>query len=290
MIDFTNVIDIMLGQNQVTQIEDSLGNVLWSATPAAEYFYVEDISGSDNTLSIIKEASSIPDAEIFKSTDQTNWTSMGTTSTTAITATVPANGKLYLKAVTSGLGNGLYNGTNISCSGNFNVGGYLTSLVFGDNFEPNTLTGKTEQTFYNLFKNNVNLISAGSLIMPTTSQRRCYGRMFYGCTSLTTAPVLKKTAVTQACFAGMFEGCTALTTAPALPATKLVTECYSGMFKNCTLINSITTYANNISATDCLANWLSGVAATGDFYNLGGATYTSGASGIPSGWTEHTSL
>lgn len=29
---------------------------------------------------------------------------------------------------------------------------------------------------------------------------------------------------------------------------------------------------------------------TGDFYNLGGATYTSGDSGIPTGWTEHTLL
>jgi hypothetical protein len=56
------------------------------------------------------------------------------------------------------------------------------------------------------------------------------------------------------------------------------------------LINSITTYANDISATDCLFNWLSGVASTGDFYNLGGATYPTGTSGIPTGWTEHTSL
>jgi hypothetical protein len=37
-----------------------------------------------------------------------------------------------------------------------------------------------------------------------------------------------------------------------------------------------------------LTNWVGGVAATGDFYNYGGATYTSGANGIPSGWTVHT--
>ena len=39
-----------------------------------------------------------------------------------------------------------------------------------------------------------------------------------------------------------------------------------------------------------MKDWLNGVSATGDFYNLGGATYTTGTSGIPSGWTVHTSL
>jgi hypothetical protein len=87
----------MLGQNQVTQIEDSLGNVLWSATPAAEYFYVEDISGAANTLSIVKNNADAPTIEVFKSTNMNTWESMGNTDTTAITATVPANGKLYLK-------------------------------------------------------------------------------------------------------------------------------------------------------------------------------------------------
>jgi hypothetical protein len=241
----------MLGQNQVTQIEDSLGNVLWSAAPADEYFYVEDISGSDNTLSIIKESSSIPTTEMFKSTDQTTWESMGNTDTTAITATVPANGKLYLKAVTSRLGSGGYSGTKISCTGNYNVGGYLTSLIFGDDFETNTLTGKSEQTFYNLFRNSVNLINAGKLIMPTTSLRRSYSNMFMGCTSLTTAPSLSQTAVEWGCFSDMFHDCTSLTTAPALPATTLVIECYSNMFNGCRALTTAPVLPATTLASNC---------------------------------------
>jgi hypothetical protein len=62
------------------------------------------------------------------------------------------------------------------------------------------------------------------------------------------------------------------------------------MFYGCTQLNNVTTYADNISATNCLNNWLSGVSATGDFYNLGSANPPSGSSGIPSGWTVHTSI
>lgn len=36
------------------------------------------------------------------------------------------------------------------------------------------------------------------------------------------------------CYGSMFSGCTSLTTAPALPATTLVSDCYSYMFRNCT--------------------------------------------------------
>ena len=88
----------------------------------------------------------------------------------------------------------------------------------------------------------------------------------------------------------MFYGCTSLTTAPELPATTLIANCYNNMFSSCSSLNKIITYAADISATNCLIDWVSGVAATGDFYNLGGATYPSGTSGIPTGWTEHTSL
>lgn len=63
------------------------------------------------------------------------------------------------------------------------------------------------------------------------------------------------------------------------------------MFYGCESLNNVTTYYASTADTITFNNWLNGVAATGDFYNLGGATYTSGdPSGIPSGWTEHTSL
>ena len=54
-----------------------------------------------------------------------------------------------------------------------------------------------------------------------------YGYMFYGCTSLTEAPVIPTSAYDCG---SMFEGCTGLAKAPVIPSS--VTSC-SSMFKNC---------------------------------------------------------
>ena len=69
----------------------------------------------------------------------------------------------------------------------------------------------------------------------------CYDGMFYGCTSLTTAPELPATTLAVSCYNGMFYGCTSLTTAPELPATTLADYCYYYMFNGCTKIKLSTT-------------------------------------------------
>ena len=280
------------------------------------YFYVEDVSGSNNTLTI-KNASNTNPVEVFKSTDRTNWTSMGTTNSTGITATIPANSKLFLKATTNNFG-GEFNANIIKASGNHNVGGNTMSLIYGDSFENKTVfpTG-SDSNLSNLFYDNTKLINANNLELPATTltavcyyqmfQRctnlvtapqslpattltvACYSNMFDGCSSLTTAPVISGTIHANNCCQGMFRNCRALTTTPVLLAATLKVNSYTDMFNGCINVNTVTTYAQDISAGG-LTNWLNNVTATGDFFNLGGATYTSGASGIPSGWTEHTSL
>ena len=129
-------------------------------------------------------------------------------------------------------------------------------------------------------------LTAAPALPATTLVGSCYSQMFYNCTALTSAPKLPSTTLADYCYSSMFEGCTSLTTVPTLPATTLVEGCYKYMFENCASLNSITVYADDISATNCTTDWLSGVAATGTFHNLGSATYPTGASGIPSGWTE----
>ena len=64
----------------------------------------------------------------------------------------------------------------------------------------------------------------------------------------------------------MFYGCTSLTTAPELPATTLAEACYSGMFCDCTSLNNITCLATDISASDCLEIWVDNVASAGTMY------------------------
>ena len=217
-------------------------------------FYIENISGSTNTVQIKKNNSSAPTLTIQKSTDGTTWESMGTTSTTAITSTIPANGKLYLRCSANVWGASSYNAYNrISTTGNCNVGGNIMSLLYGSNFTGNetTFPSGSSYNFRGLFNSNTHIVDASDLILPaTTLAQSCYVDMFQGCTSLTTAPALQATTLANYCYSDMFGGCTSLTAAPELPATTLAQSCYNGMFQGCT---SLTT-APALQATT-LANY-----------------------------------
>ena len=138
--------------------------------------------------------------------------------------------------------------------------------------------------YHNMFQGCTYLTTATAL-QATTLASSCYSSMFTGCTNLTTAPALPATTLAYGCYSSMFNGCTKLTTAPELPATTLLNNCYYQMFKGCTKLNSVTCLATNISATNCTTEWLDNVAATGTFTKTASMTsWTTGASGIPSGW------
>ena len=128
--------------------------------------------------------------------------------------------------------------------------------------------------------------------LPATKlEFNCYYSMFSGCTSLTTAPALPATTLVSDCYSSMFDGCTSLTTAPALPATTLADDCYNNMFNGCSNLNKVLTYADDISTSNCTTNWLNNVASSGTLYNAGSAVYTTDSpSGIPTGWTEDTTV
>ena len=122
----------------------------------------------------------------------------------------------------------------------------------------------------------------------TTLAISCYNDMFDGCTSLTTAPELPATTLAVYCYSEMFYGCRSLTTAPALPATTLADCCYRYMFYGCTSLNYIKMLSTDISASNCLYDWVIGVAPTGTFVKHPDANIPTGTSGIPSGWTVET--
>ena len=139
--------------------------------------------------------------------------------------------------------------------------------------------------YHSMFNGCTNLETAPEL-PATTLESSCYLFMFQGCESLTTAPELPATTLKPSCYYYMFSGCTSLTTAPVLPATTLAKNCYYRMFKDCTNLNSVTCLATDISASYCTSDWLNGVAATGTFTKAASMNdWTTGASGIPSGWT-----
>ena len=110
-----------------------------------------------------------------------------------------------------------------------------------------------------------------------------YQYMFRNCTSLITAPELPATKLADQCYQYMFFGCTSLVNAPELPATKLAARCYQYMFGGCTSLKTIRCRAK-IKSTDSTYFWLDNVSASGTLYGHSKYGWSSGASGIPSGW------
>lgn len=172
-------------------------------------------------------------------------------------------------------------------------------------------TSLTTDCYYEMFSGDSKLVSA-PVLPATTLAQSCYQRMFNSCVVLETAPVLPATNLATNCYYGMFQGCNGLFSAPELPATTLAQSCYYDMFKNCknlyctpelnapTLapfcyrsmfegcnkLNCIRCKATDISANSCTYFWVANVAATGTFEKATGMEdWTTGNSGIPSGWS-----
>lgn len=179
----------------------------------------------------------------------------------------------------------------------------------------------TESAFQGAFSrggtavNYIDIESDIPLILPATELApKCYMRMFHNCTSLKVAPTFKveKTAekccynmfrkctfLTQVgsielpattlsidCYRELFRECTNLKSAPILPAPTLVQECYRQMFSN-TKINTVVCLATDISAQDCLSEWMSNVPNNNNciFYKSKDmAGFAPGQNGIPSNW------
>ena len=138
------------------------------------------------------------------------------------------------------------NNVPVSCTGD------IRTLLDYKNY---TTVSTTNARFTSLFNNCAQLTSAPKL--PATDlHEECYLGMFAGCTSLTTAPELPATNLRSKCYQAMFQGCTSLTTAPKLKATTLQSQCYFRMFYGCTILNSVTMLATDVSAFECLTNWL----------------------------------
>ena len=278
------------------------------------YFYVQDITGSTNTLYIVKENSSAPSLAIEYSMDEETWSSLGTTSTSSLTVQIPANGKVYLRCNCTAWATLDYN-NKIYAANAFNVGGNILSLIYGSSFIGQT-TMKNTYTYY-VFKGiftSSGVVDASNLLLPaeriagyayafmfqycqsltkapnlpaTTIQGNCYNSMFKNCTSLTSVPsILPATTLQINCYQNMFSSCTSLTTAPELPAATLKNYSYANMFTGCSSLNYIKCLSTNISATSCTTDWVSGVPLTGTFVKDSTMTsWITGTGGIPTGWT-----
>ena len=137
--------------------------------------------------------------------------------------------------------------------------------------------------FIQLFDGCSHLLSSPEF-PATTLTAACYYRTLRG-TSITVAPELPATTAVSNCYNTMLAR-TPITKSPYLRISELKTNCYANLFYMCSSLNEVRTDMTDISATNCLYNWLDGVAATGDFYCPAELTIHTGG-GIPSGWIRH---
>ena len=295
VIDDKKITDINISNKNVQKIVDILTDkIIFEKTKPVsnEYFYIENTYNGSNTISLKTTIGSgnitgSHATQLQYSKDKETWTTITLNGTNTIS--MLSGEKVYFRN-DSGSFN-WYNNRNlrdrfytqIKCSNNHKVGGNINSLLDYNNYN----VAITPYCFYMLFYGNKYLTDANELIFSKTSLADyCYQYMFYNCTTLTSAPKLPSITLADYCYQFMFRDCASLTTAPELPATTLADNCYGNMFQGCVSLNSITVYADDISALYCTTDWLSNVASSGTFRNLGSATYPTGADGIPSGWTE----
>lgn len=260
---------IRLGDRNIVKVK--LGDVvIWQKSTGPvegpDYFYIESL-GDGNTISVKNQGNGdttnvTPTLEY--STDKNTWNTItfdwtSGTHTTELPIKLNTGEKMYFRNDTRKFSNFFTKHITFLSTVSSNVGGDIRTL--SNYLDVNSETTAQSYMFYYLFHNNKKIVDASNLRLPyTTLAINCYHSIFRGCTSLVNAP--------------------------ELPATTLVANCYRNIFYGCTSLNNVTVYANDISADYCTYDWLSGVASTGTFRNLGSATYPRGASGIPDGWTE----
>ena len=138
--------------------------------------------------------------------------------------------------------------------------------------------------YYGMFA-NCSSITIFHGLSAETAKSSCYAYMFNLCTSLITPPELYLTKLANSCCYTMFGGCFSLRISPILHSTILAENCYARMFEKCKFLNKILMFATDISLSECLTNWVSGVASEGTFVKSKDATWNvRGASGIPNSW------
>ena len=256
-LNLSDASDIKLGGSTINAIYYG-STLLWPLKRdySKEYLTIEAVDNSI-IVSFEKNSTSIS-KDIQYSKDKSNWTTISfNTSENATQVELNIGEKIYLKGNNSSYGD--YPGAtkyycNIKIIGNnsnVNLYGNIMSLLYEDDFI-NKTTLYRNYTFWYLFRDSTAIIDTSNLILPaTTLYEYCYYRMFYGCTSLTSAPELPATTLASYCYSGMFNGCTSLTSAPKLPATTLASYCYSSMFNGCTSLTSAPELPATTLATSC---------------------------------------
>lgn len=208
------------------------GQEIWKKEEGPKAFYVEDVSGVNNQLTLTKSSESAP-AIALEYSDDNGATWKEWVNCQSVALPIKPNSRVYLRGTNEKFTNiNSLNSNTINCIGNYNVGGDLTTLIV-PNGNVLDLTGR-DDCYSGLFKNSITLQNIKDLILPsTTLSNGCYSSMFFGCSNLQSVTELPAEKLAINCYNNMFSGCSTITNAPKLIATELSEACYCGIFKDC---------------------------------------------------------
>lgn len=182
------------------------------------------------------------------SIDTTTWNTFDTTTNISLN-----NGdKVYVRGVLSA-DNTNFNCTQFKMSGKIAASGNCNALW---NYQDLNAPLKA-YCGCNMFYGCTSLTTAPELPATTLSEY-CYNYMFHSCTSLTTAPELPATTLAEACYSYMFRDCVSLTTAPELRATELAAGCCDSMFRDCVSLTTVPELPATTLAVNCYYNMFNG--------------------------------
>ena len=173
--------------------------------PAPAYWGLYFEAEEDNVVvssSFNQNWQSQPRVSLEYSVDGETWTSWNNYGSSPVTLASTGD-RVYFRA---------------GSSGNTYLGFVNGGTFYGFRF---SLTGKC-----GAHGNIMSLLNATNESNTTLTATYTFSRLFYGCTSLSSAPELPATTLMAQCYYQMFYGCTSLTDAPTLPATTLANYCY----------------------------------------------------------------
>ena len=258
-----------------------------TATP--EYFYFGNPDSQNSITVQLKKVGSPADFEYeYSISDGTNWTSGTTRGISSQSFLIPAGKKIIFRGTNSSFSTGASNYYYFDCSDYILVGGNIMTLL-----DPTGMSTTIPCTycFYSAFKGITDLDNGGLELPATELKDYCYAHLFDGCAAMTSPPELPATELATGCYSYMFNACSRIETTPELVAKSVANYAYLNMFNGARSLNRVICYAETWNTNNSAA-WLQNAGSgSGDFYNLGRAQIPLDSnSGIPTGWTEYTSL
>ena len=250
-----NAADVAASQQLATDISSAVQQIIGQITKIKYRNCLKfTAAGSDATIAMKKHGNA-PAINLMTSIDDgITWQDFIVDETVI---SLNQNDSVLFKAGMSGnisFGSSIADYNNFVMTGdNVKATGNIMSLIDGENFDSSTNLIISSFAFSKIFQGCTSLTTA-PVLPATTLADNCYSYMFSNCTSLTSTPALPATTLAFSCYYCMFDGCISLTSASALPATQLAINCYSGMFSGCTNLTQAPALPATQLAINCYSN------------------------------------